>query len=113
MKKYLMPILTVIIGGLVIHLFATYLNFPGVETFLVLLRAAVYFFFGVTMSWIKHGRQYTWLRKVIITIIVFFIIAWQLDYVVFPQLASVFTFLGLTDFGFSLVYIYCGWAFFD
>lgn len=109
MKKYL-PILVLILGSLLVH-FAAVWGAGG--SLLVVLRALVCFTFGVSMAVHRHGRQYTWLKKVIVAFVVFFVMVWQMGVIVFPELAGVFETLGLTDFGFSLIYIYCGWIFFD
>ena len=36
---------------------------------------------------------------------------WDLGYIVFPQLKSIFNFLGIQGFVIYMVYVYCGWAF--
>ena len=42
-----------------------------------------------------------------------FFLLWALGYIVFPQLKSIFNFLGIQGFVIYMVYVYCGWAFFD
>ena len=57
-------------------------------------------------------NKLTMMRIIMIPLFLFFLL-WDLGYIVFPQLKTVFDFLGIQGFVIAMVYVYCGWAFFD
>ncbi|MDD6466942.1 MAG: hypothetical protein PUF50_02035 [Erysipelotrichaceae bacterium] len=113
MKKYGIPILIIILGSLLVHLANTYLNFSGANTICTLLRVIVVFSFGMSLCQRRRRNQNAWVKKLLIAFFVFFMMCWELGYFIFPELKYLLNFLGLTTFGFNLIYVYCGWAFFD
>jgi len=113
MKKYGLPILVIIVGSIVYSLATEYLTFNGASTVCTFIRIAIIFGFGVSLCQKRRSNQKDWIKKLVISFFVFFLICWELGYFAFPELRSLMKFLGLTTFGFNLIYVYCGWAFFD
>jgi len=110
MKKYGLPLLIIIVGSLLWNLTYSYL---GAGLICTLIRVCTVFGFGVSLAQFRKRSQNGWVKKLIIAFFVFFLVCWELGYLTFPQLRSVIDFLGLTSFGFNLLYVYCGWSFFD
>ena len=113
MKKYGLPIAVALVGALIVRLVEGFFTFNGAGTLVVLLKDSVLFAFGVSLCQKKRRKNESWFKKLILAFVVFFFVCWELGYVVFPALKTVFNFLGVRGFVVSLVYIYCGWAFFD
>lgn len=113
MKKYGMPVLVALVGALLVRLVDAYLSFPGVNDLVTILRVMVLFGFGLTLN--QHGRRRneSWVKKLVIAFVVFFFVCWELGYIVFPELKAAFNFLGIYGFVVNMVYVYCGWCFFD
>ena len=80
---------------------------------LVLIRATLLFCFGLSLNIAKHKRYETWVRKVFISFIMIFFVVWEMGYIMIPQLKNFFTMLGFNGLIVYLLYIYCGWSFFD
>lgn len=112
-RRYGLPFLIMIVGGLIVRLFNNYL--PGaVRSVLVTIAVAVILFaFGLSLNIHKKRRDESWFKKLVISFFLIFFLLWDLGYIVFPQLKSVFNFLGIQGFVIYMVYVYCGWAFFD
>ena len=112
-KRYGIPFLIMIVSGLTVRLFNTYL--PGsIRHVMVTIAVAVGLFaFGLSLHVHKKRRDESWFKKLVISFFLMFFLLWDLGYIVFPQLRSLFHFLGIEGFVIYMVYIYCGWAFFD
>ena len=113
MKKYGLPLLIIIVGSFLTQLANRFLNFTGAYEICTVLRVMVVFAFGMSLCQRKRRNQNTWVKKLIIAFFVFFLMCWEMGYFVFPGIKGIVNFLGLASFGFDLLYIYCGWAFFD
>ena len=112
-KKYLMPILVMLILSVGLRWLAVVLTGQLGFIIITVLRALLLFWFGLTMNF-SHRRKYeTWLRKVFISFIFIFFLVWDLGYIMIPELKSFFDNIGLYGYIVYLIYIYCGWAFFD
>ena len=113
MKKYGIPILVVILGSIVHGIATDILDFASAAAICTIIKVAVIFGFGVSLGPQQFKSQKGWGKKVLISVLIFFLICWELGYFAFPSLRYLMNFLGLTTFGFSLIYVYCGWIFFD
>ena len=52
-------------------------------------------------------------KKVIVSFVMIFFLVWDLGYIMIPELKAVFDNLGIIGYIVYLIYIYCGWSFFD
>ncbi|MBR3151829.1 MAG: hypothetical protein IKF46_07615 [Erysipelotrichaceae bacterium] len=112
-KKLLMPLAVILITALGLRWLSALLK--GQIAFLVLtvLRCILLFWFGLTLNTGKRKRHETWLRKVIISFVMIFFLVWELGYIMIPELKNAFDLIGISGAVVYLVYIYCGWSFFD
>ena len=112
-RRYGLPVLIMVISGLLVRLFNTYL--PGsIRSLIVTITMPVALFaFGMALHVHKKRRDESWFKKLVICFVLLFFLLWDLGYIVFPQLKAVFDFLGIQGFVIAMVYVYCGWAFFD
>ncbi|MBR5796345.1 MAG: hypothetical protein IKY26_09395 [Erysipelotrichaceae bacterium] len=113
MKKYGLPLLIIIVGSFLVQLISNFLNFTGANEICTVLRVMVVFSFGLSLCQKKRRNQNNWVKKLVIAFFVFFLMCWEMGYFVFPGIKSILNFLNLTSFGYNLLYVYCGWAFFD
>lgn len=112
-KKYFLPLGVLLLLSLGIRWLDPLLN-GGFGNFVItVLRAGLLFSFGLCMNVGKRRKNETWVRKVLISFIFIFFLVWELGYVMIPELKNIFDFLGLYGYIVYLVYIYCGWSFFD
>ena len=106
-RRYGIPFLIMIVSGLIVRLFQ-------LRSVLVTIAIAVSLFaFGLSLHIHKKRRDESWFKKLVISFFLMFFLLWDLGYIVFPQLKSIFNFLGIQGFVIYMVYVYCGWAFFD
>lgn len=112
-RRYGLPFLIMIGGGLLVRLLRQFLFGSLVSAVVIVTIAIVLFSFGLSLNGHKKRRDESWFKKLIISFVFLFFIMWNLGYVVFPSLHSFFSFLGIEGFVIYMVYVYCGWAFFD
>jgi len=108
-RKYLLPMGIILCLSLLLRWLDAWLA----DWMVIVLRCCGLFCFGMSLNFGKHKKYETWLRKVIISFVLIFFLVWELGYVMIPQLKSFFDVLGLYGYIVYLIYIYCGWAFFD
>ncbi len=112
-KKYLLPIAILLCLSLGIRWLSPLLNGAVGDAIIIILRAFLLFAFGLSLNATKRRRYETWVRKVIVSFVMIFFLVWELGYIMIPELKAVFANLGVTGYIVYLIYIYCGWSFFD
>ena len=112
-RRYGIPFLIMIVSGLIVRLFNLYLPVSIRSTLVTIAIAVSLFAFGLSLHIHKKRRDESWFKKLVISFFLMFFLLWDLGYIVFPQLKSIFNCLGIQGFVIYMVYVYCGWAFFD
>ena len=112
-RRYGILFLIMIVSGLIVRLFNLYLPVSIRSTLVTIAIAVSLFAFGLSLHIHKKRRDESWFKKLVISFFLMFFLLWDLGYIVFPQLKSIFNFLGIQGFVIYMVYVYCGWAFFD
>lgn len=112
-RKYFLP-LGILLGlSIGLRWLDPILNGQLGEAIIIILRAVLLFCFGLSLNLGKRKKYETWLRKVIISFVFIFFLVWDLGYIMIPELKMIFNYLGLYGYIVYLIYIYCGWSFFD
>ena len=112
-RKYFLPIAVLLGLSLGVRWLDPLLNGTLGEAIIIILRAVLLFCFGISLNIAKRKRYETWVRKVLISFVFIFFLVWDLGYIMIPELKTVFNYLGLYGYIVYLIYIYCGWSFFD
>ena len=112
-RKYFLPLAIILILAVGLRWLDPLLNGELGNALIIVLRAVLLFGFGLSLNISKKRRYETWLRKVIISFVFIFFLVWDLGYIMIPELKRFFDYLGLTGYIVYLIYIYCGWSFFD
>ena len=112
-RKYFLPIEVLLGLSLGVRWLDPLLNGTLGEAIIIILRAVLLFCFGLSLNIAKRKRYETWVRKVLISFVFIFFLVWDLGYIMIPELKTVFNYLGLYGYIVYLIYIYCGWSFFD
>lgn len=112
-KKYFMPILVLLILSLGLRWLEVLLTGQIGFIIITILRASLLFWFGLTLNVSHRRRNEKWFRKVLISFVFIFFLVWDLGYIMIPELKAFFNNIGLYGYIVYLIYIYCGWAFFD
>ncbi len=111
--RYALPFIIMVVSSLLVRLIRTYIRGAFSTELVAIVIALCLFCFGLSLNIKKRSRYESWLKKVLLSFILLFFVCWDLGYVVFPAIKSVFDFFGINGFVVYMVYIYCGWAFFD
>ena len=112
-RKYFLPIAVLLGLSLGVRWLDPLLNGTLGEAIIIILRAVLLFCFGLSLNIAKRKRYETWVRKVLMSFVFIFFLVWDLGYIMIPELKTVFNYLGLYGYIVYLIYIYCGWSFFD
>ena len=112
-RKYLLPIALILCLSLGIRWLAPFLTGSVGTAIIVILRACILFGFGLSLNYAKRKRYETWVRKVVISFVFIFFLVWDLGFIMLPELWTIFDSLGVSGYIVYLIYIYCGWSFFD
>ncbi len=112
-RKYIYPLLILILGGLLIRLESEFLSASLSNDLVIITQALVMFGFGISLNYSKRKRNESWLTKICISFLLVFFILWDLGYVVLPQLKAFFNILGFYGFVVHCFYVYLGYSFFD
>ncbi len=112
-RKYLLPLAILLVLSVGLRWLDPLLNGQIGEAIIIILRACLLFMFGLSLNVAKKRRYETWVRKVIISFVFIFFLVWDLGYIMIPELKTAFNYIGLYGYIVYLVYIYCGWSFFD
>ena len=112
-KRYGLPLLIILLIGISMSVLSSLLTGGLGIAVLKILRCCLLFLFGLSLDLKKHRRNQSWLKKLIIAFFLIFFLIWDLGYVMLPELKQVFNFLGIYGYIIYLIYIYCGYAFFD
>ena len=98
-RRYGIPFLIMIVSGLIVRLFNLYLPVSIRSTLVTIAIAVSLFAFGLSLHIHKKRRDESWFKKLVISFFLMFFLLWDLGYIVFPQLTSIFNFLGCTAAG--------------
>ena len=112
-RKYFLLIAVLLGLSLGVRWLDPLLNGTLGEAIIIILRAVLLFCFGLSLNIAKRKRYETWVRKVLISFVFIFFLVWDLGYIMIPELKTVFNYIGLFGYIVYLIYIYCGWSFFD
>lgn len=99
------PLLVVAVIA-VIHYLLTMIGVFSIQYLSVLFWAISCFAFGLSLHG-KSRQNRTWVLKLVITLIIFLLLAYQFGWISIPLLSHLSTNLYI-----YLIYIFCGWAFF-
>lgn len=108
-----MPIAVMLLMSIGLRWLSVVLTGELGNAIIILLRSLLLFWYGLTLNNSHKRRNETWLRKVIISFVFIFFLVWDLGYIMIPELKNFFDNIGLYGYIVYLIYIYCGWAFFD
>lgn len=114
-RKLGLPLLIIIIGSILYSLVGS-LNFNGENVVLELIKAFAFFAFGMALNTYKKKRSSAWVGKLIISFVMFFFIFFSLGYFKdFYGVINTLSFIGLTHrvMAIPLIYVLCGFLFFD
>lgn len=112
-RKYFLPLGVLLALSLGLRWLDPLLNGSLGEAIIIILRAILLFCFGLSLNIGKRKKYETWVRKVIISFVFIFFLVWDLGFIMIPELKTIFNYLGLYGYIVYLIYIYCGWSFFD
>ena len=112
-KKKLLPLAVILLTALSLRWLTLPLSGQAAFLALTLLRCVLLFCFGLVLNNGRRKRSETWPRKVIISLVMVFFLVWELGYITLPQLKNSFSLIGISETVIGLIYIYCGWSFFD
>lgn len=78
-------------------------------------KAATFFAMGISLNTYKKKRSSAWVGKLLISFILFYYIGMQLGYIPMNQVTMILRIVGLTNsvIAIPLVYLLCGFLFFD
>lgn len=104
--------LLVILASAIINKFLTSVlpsSMMWFSTFVwMVLMLIIGYFLGPNQK--KNNR---WVGKVVLSLLIIFIFGYRLSLLTIPELASLFSMLGIHGAFLDIVLIYCGWAFFQ
>ena len=111
--RYGFPFVIMILSGLLVRL--ERLIFSGnTESVVVSVTAALCMFaFGISINRHRRKRNESWLKKIVISFLLVFLMFWDLGVVMIPALKNFFELLGISGFVLSMFYVYLGYSFFD
>ena len=112
-RRYILPLLLLLALSLGLRWLSLVLTGSLGQALLIILRAVLLFSFGISLNIAKRRRYESWLKKVIVSFVFIFFLVWDLGYVMIPELKTIFDWLGLNGYIVYLIYIYCGYVFFD
>lgn len=112
-KRYGLPMLIMIVLGIGINILQSFLHGEIGNIIIKITICALLFSFGLVLNNRKRSRNESWFKKIVISFFLIFFLVWDLGYIMIPQLKSFFNLLGINGLIIYLVYICCGWSFFD
>ena len=112
-RRYGLPVLLILLTGISLNMLGVILYGNIGNDIMTILRCALLFAFGLSMFTGRKKRNQSWIKKLLISFFLIFFLVWDLGYVMIPELKSVFNFLGIRGYVIYLVYIFCGYAFYD
>ena len=112
-RRYILPLLLLLALSLGLRWLGVILSGHLGNALLIILRAVLLFSFGMSLNIAKRRRYESWLKKVIVSFVFIFFLVWDMGYVMIPELKQIFNWLGLYGYIVYLIYIYCGYIFFE
>jgi len=111
-KRFAVPLGILVFGGWSIRILQSILQGEDEKFMVAIVIAMVCFAFGISLNPFRKKKQ-TWLKKVIVSFVLLFFLLWNLGYLVLPQLKIIMNLLAIEGFIIYLIYVFCGWTFFD
>ncbi|MBE6113444.1 MAG: hypothetical protein E7191_00010 [Erysipelotrichaceae bacterium] len=114
-RKFGLPVCIIIIGTVMYRVVGSF-GFAFKSVVMELIKAFTFFSFGMALNTYKKKRSSAWIGKLIISFVMFFYVFYSLGYITgFGNLVNVLNMLGLLHsvMAIPLVYILCGFLFFD
>jgi len=112
-RRYGLPLLIILLTGISLNTLGYILSGNIGTKIIIILRCALMFTFGLSIFMGRKKRNQSWIKKLVISFFLIFFLVWDLGYVMIPELKTIFNFLGIKGYVIYLVYIYCGYAFYD
>jgi hypothetical protein len=112
-RRYGLPILIILLTGISLNTLGIILSGDIGSKIIIILRCVLMFVFGLNMYVGRKKRNQSWIKKLVISFFLIFFLVWDLGFVMIPELKTIFNFLGIKSYVIYLVYIYCGYAFYD
>lgn len=113
MKKYFLPLLGIILTGFSLHHLAKIWFGQWGFLWLSLWRCIGYFMIGVSLRFLRKRRKENYWKKLAISVTMIFLLMLEWGYLPTSIIKNTFSFLGLEGNMLHLLYLYCGWLFFD
>lgn len=111
MKKYASPIITMIVTGWLSRLEGMFLTGSARSLIVTFTIAMGFFALGICLQPRRKNR--TWVQKLVVSFVFLFFVLWELGYLSIPFLSNVLDTLGYQHFVIYMIYVFCGWLFFD
>ncbi len=111
MKRYGIPLLTLLVGYLAYHLAGIYTPAAYHVQVVGIVSAAALFALGVSMS-TRSKNNSTWVKKTAIIAAVVFLVCFQLHLIRVPEISSFINKFGVSSFLYYMLYVYFGFIFF-
>ncbi len=111
MKRYGIPLLTMLVGYLAYHLTSAYAPAAYHVQAVGIVTAAALFALGVSMS-TRSKNSSTWVKKTAIIAAVVFLVCFQLHLISVPEISNFIRKFGVSSFLYDMLYVYFGFIFF-
>ena len=112
MKRYGYPLGIVIFGGWLIRILQAILESSAEIIIIKIVIAVICFGFGLSLNPVRKRKQ-TWIKKLLVAFVLIFFLLLDLGYLSIPQLQTILHLLAIEGVVVYLIYVFCGWTFFD
>ncbi len=109
--KYLTPVLVIVIGGWLVRLENMFLHGSAQHLLSVCTLAFALFGFGISLQTRRNNK--TWVKKLIVSFVFLFFLLLDLGYLNLPLVSGILYYLAADGIFYKLIYVLCGWLFFD
>ena len=111
MKKYGYPCLLIFAAGILMKIENMFIKGSSHHFFATLTMALAFFGLGVLLQ--PKRKNKTWVKKLVVSFLFFFLILFDFGALKVPFVEKLFSFVGIYQFSLYLLYVYLGWLFFD
>lgn len=111
-KKYILPLLAILLLSIFLNYFSKILE-PNFTFLVIIIRCFLLLLIGFIFSNAKYHKKQNWLPKVLFSIVILIFLFNELNFIEIPGLLEIFNYLGIKGFLVYLIYIYCGYCFFQ